>query len=55
MTNWQIAKRLISAPLLGAAFVVFLPVIGFVLVGKFGIEKMVAAMQKLRYKRRVTA
>lgn len=38
MTNWDIVKRLVAAPFMGLAFVVFLPVIGFVLVGKFAWE-----------------
>ena len=45
LSNWQIAWMLIRAPFMGALFVVFLPVIGFVLVGKIGLEKAVQVMR----------
>jgi len=54
MSHWQIAQRLIAAPIMGAAFVVFMPVIGFVMLGIFGVEKMIASLRKLRRKRTVT-
>lgn len=40
VTNWQILGRLIMAPLMGAAYVVFLPTVGFYLVFKFAGEKL---------------
>lgn len=41
MSNWKILGLLIAAPLMGVAYVVFLPTVGFYLVGKFMVEKLV--------------
>jgi len=39
MSNWKILGRLLMAPIMGGLFVVFLPVIGFVELGKFVVLK----------------
>jgi hypothetical protein len=41
-----IAVMLVAAPLMGAAFVMFLPLIGFVLLGKMVIEKASGRSQR---------
>lgn len=46
LNNWQITWMLIKAPIMGALFVMFLPVIGFVIFGKFGVDKAVEVMRK---------
>ena len=55
VSNWKILGMLIMAPIMGAAYVAFLPCAGFVLVGKYGLEKLACMARKLRHKRTVTA
>ena len=50
VSNWKILGMLIAAPLMGAAFVVFLPFAGFVMLGKTIIEKTVEVMRHARRK-----
>lgn len=45
MSNWEITKRLFMAPIMGAAFVMFLPFIGIAMFVWFGVKK---AWSKLR-------
>lgn len=49
LKGWQVAGLLVMAPLMGAAFVIFLPFAGFVIVGKALVEKAIAIMRD-RYK-----
>lgn len=47
MSNTQILKRLLMAPIMGGLFVVFLPLIGFILLGKFLIERSLTRPYRL--------
>ena len=40
MSNTQIALRLLAAPLMGAAFCIFLPFIGIALVAWYGMKRV---------------
>jgi len=39
VSRWKILRMLIAAPMMGAAYVVFLPFVGFYLTGKVLWEK----------------
>lgn len=50
VSNWKILGMLIAAPLMGAAFVMFLPFAGFILLGKALIEKSGEVVVALRHR-----
>lgn len=49
VSNWKILGMLMLAPLMGAAFVVFLPVIGYWELGKALVEKFGEVVVALRH------
>lgn len=46
-TALQTTLMLMTAPLMGALFCVFLPFIGIFMLAKYGIEKLVRAMRHI--------
>lgn len=50
VSNWKILGMLIAAPMMGAAYVVFLPCVGFYLTGKYLVERAVELMRHARRK-----
>lgn len=48
MSNWKILGRLVMAPVWGGLFVVFLPIIGFVELGKFVVLKGIEVVASWR-------
>lgn len=40
MSNWTILGKLVMAPVMGAAFALFLPFIGFYLLGRLLVDAM---------------
>jgi len=50
VSRWKILRMLIAAPMMGAAYVVFLPFAGFYCVGKALIEKGAKVVVALRHK-----
>lgn len=47
MTNTAITLRLLAAPFWGAAFVMFLPFLGFALVGFYGAQSLWRAVARI--------